>query len=482
MLQCFLDRTHANMPILLPLTKAELVSWSKDQTEEKRQWLKAMGFQAKAGQWVALPHPSGKVDQILLGMNEGEDLLALGLFPSLLPMDDYRLDPHLLDAQMEQYVLAWGMGAYRFDRYKSKKKEMPRLAWPSQIRSSPMRALLEAMYLVRDMINVPAEDMAPKDIAQIARNMAKAHGAKIKTIAGSQLLKENFPAIHAVGRAAAKEPYLIDLQWGASGPAITLVGKGVCFDSGGLDIKNSTNMQMMKKDMGGAALMLGLAQAIMTVKMKIRLRVLIPAVENAISGNAYRPLDVIKTRNGLTVEIGNTDAEGRVILCDALARAVEEKPDLVIDAATLTGAARIALGTELPALFSNDEDAAARLLRHGDKQQDPLWRLPLYKPYRTMIESKVADLSNSPDSSYGGAITAALYLQEFVPASISWMHIDTMAWNVGTKAGRPAGGEAFGLRALFSFLQDLAREKKITAGKPAPRKQPGTRRRAARRR
>ena len=283
-----------------------------------------------------------------------------------------------------------------------------------------------------------------------------AHGASVSTIVGEALLTQNYPAIHAVGRASDRAPRLIDLRWGRTGPKITLVGKGVCFDSGGLDIKSASNMKLMKKDMGGAAHVLGLAQMIMAAQLPVRLRLLIPAVENSIAGNAFRPLDVLRTRKGLTVEVGNTDAEGRLILCDALAEADREGADLLIDCATLTGAARVALGPELPALFSNHDPTAEALIGHGLEERDPLWRLPLYKPYRRGLDSKVADLNNLWDSPFAGAITAALFLQEFVSAGTPWVHIDMMAWNSTARPGRPEGGEAMALRALYALVAERA--------------------------
>jgi len=287
-----------------------------------------------------------------------------------------------------------------------------------------------------------------------AARLAEEFGGRCSVVAGDELLRQNYPTIHAVGRAASRPPALADLRWGAAdAPLVTLVGKGVCFDSGGLDLKPASGMKLMKKDMGGAATVLGLASALMSAGAPIRLRVLVPAVENAVAGNAFRPLDVIRTRSGKTVEIGNTDAEGRLILCDALAEAASEKPALLVDMATLTGAARVALGPDLPALFCNDDALAADLIRAGGAESDPLWRMPLFQPYRKMLDSKVADLNNVADWSYAGAIIAALYLAEFVPAGIPWAHLDVIAWNTSAKPGRPEGGEAMGLRALYAHIR-----------------------------
>ena len=309
---------------------------------------------------------------------------------------------------------------------------------------------------MRDLVNTPAEDMGPAELAEAARKVAKAGGAKFSTIVGPALLKRNYPCIHIVGRASSRPPRLIDLRWGRRGPKVTLVGKGVCFDSGGLDLKTANYMQLMKKDMGGAAHVLGLAQMIMAAGLELRLRVLIPAVENSVSANAYRPLDIVRSRKGLTVEIGNTDAEGRVILCDALAEADTEKPDLLIDIATLTGAARVALGPDLPALFANDDLVAEAVLKHGKAVEDPLWRLPLHKPYRKLIDSKVADINNAGDSPFAGAITAALFLADFVDPATHWLHLDVMAWNPTARPGRPVGAEAVAIRALYALIADQA--------------------------
>jgi leucyl aminopeptidase len=327
-----------------------------------------------------------------------------------------------------------------------------------------LEAAVEATYLVRDLINTPAGDMGPAALAGAAKKLAQSHKATFKVIVGDELLKKNYPAIHAVGRAVETQdqaPRLIDFKWGkANAPKLTLVGKGVCFDTGGLDLKSAGGMKLMKKDMGGAANVLGLAHMIMAAKLPLRLRVLIPAVENSVSGNALRPLDVVGSRNGKTIEIGNTDAEGRVILADALAEAVNDKPNLIIDFATLTGAARVALGTELPALFTNDDKFADTVTKTGLSEQDPLWRLPLWPGYRKMIDGKTADLTNAPEGGFAGAITAALFLQEFIEPqgtnkiTPKWAHIDLMGWNPTAKPGRPDGGEAMAIRTIFKTLKD----------------------------
>jgi leucyl aminopeptidase len=346
------------------------------------------------------------------------------------------------------------LACYQFTRFRSRNARVwPRLLWPAAADRGHVARTAGAIAMTRDLVNTPAGDMGPEELADAAAALAGSTGALFRTIVGDALLQENFPAIHAVGRASPRAPRLIDLRWGAdTAPKVTLVGKGVCFDTGGLDLKSSANMKLMKKDMGGAALVLGVARMIMDARLPVRLRVLIPAVDNAVSGNAFRPLDVLATRKGLTVEIGNTDAEGRLVLADALAEADREKPDLLIDVATLTGAARTALGPELPALFTADDALAAQLLAAGDEEADPLWRLPLWKPYRRMLDSKVADIINASDSPHAGAITAALFLQEFVSPGTAWAHLDVFAWNPSSRPGRPEGGEAIGLRALYGAI------------------------------
>jgi leucyl aminopeptidase len=462
---------------IVPLRAPRLEAWARRQPPAVGQWVRAAAFAAKPGSTCLVPNGDGGLAQVLVGIEEGLDRWSMASLPGSLPKGDYRLAESVDGAQASAACFAWAIGAYRFQRYKKRDGELARLVWPAGVDRAAIRRVVDAITLARDLINTPAEDMGPPHLAAAARAVAKAHKAKCNVIAGDDLLNKNYPAIHAVGRAAARPPHLIDLSWGSIGPRLALVGKGVCFDSGGLDLKPSSGMLMMKKDMGGGALMLALAQMIMDAGLKVRLRLLIPAVENAVSGNAYRPLDVIKTRKGITVEIGNTDAEGRVVLCDALAEAQRDKPDLILDAATLTGAARVALGPDLPALFCNDDDVADALLRHAKAEDDPMWRLPLHKPYRSMLDSKVADISNAGSGPFAGAITAALYLQEFIDPGQRWAHIDTYAWNSRDRPGRPEGGEALGLRALFSFVSAWAQSKRgkgsaIIAPRPAPRPRP----------
>ncbi|HSV29939.1 MAG TPA: leucyl aminopeptidase family protein [Candidatus Omnitrophota bacterium] len=443
---------------LVALRKSGLTQWLAGQPEATRRWVEANGFAAEAAALLPLPAADGGIARMLAGLGEDDDPWAFAALAAKLPAaHSYRLTEAMESKAASWAALSWQLASYSFGRYKTRPaRDWPRLEWPQGADRGWVERGATATRLVRDLINTPAADMGPAELAGAAETLAANHGAGVRVIVGEGLLAENYPAIHTVGRAAAhhRQPRLIDLVWGDDkAPRVTLVGKGVCFDSGGLDLKASSNMKLMKKDMGGAAHVLGLASMIMAAKLPVRLRVLIPAVENSVSGDAMRPLDVIKTRKGVTVEIGNTDAEGRLILCDALFEAARDKPDLLIDMATLTGAARTALGTDLPALFSNNDLLAGDLLRAGEAESDPMWRLPLHKPYRRMLDSKVADLGNVSDGPYAGAITAALFLQEFVPATTPWAHLDIMAWNTASRPGRPDGGEAMALRAIYSVIE-----------------------------
>jgi leucyl aminopeptidase len=438
-----------------PITARELKGWLKAQRAPVRKWVEGVHFEAKAGSHALVPGADGAPGRVLLGVESMPDIWSYGGLPKALPRGTYRLDGKLAPESATRAALGWALGGYAFARYK-KQPAVARLVWPEGADRGTVERAAAAAFLVRDLVNTPAEDMGPADLAAAAEAVARAHGARIKITVGDDLLKANYPLVHAVGRASARAPRLVDLRWGKRGPSIVLVGKGVCFDSGGLDLKSAQNMLLMKKDMGGAAHVLALAQMIMSAELPVRLRVLVPAVENSVSGNAFRPLDVIRSRKGLTVEVGNTDAEGRLILCDALAEACSEKPDLILDCATLTGAARVALGPELPALFCNSDDTAEALLRHGQAEDDRLWRLPLHQPYRRMLDSKVADLNNVSESGFAGAITAALFLREFVDPGIPWAHIDMMAWNMSARPGRPEGGEAQGLRAFYALIAEKA--------------------------
>ncbi|WP_282605883.1 M17 family metallopeptidase [Pelagibius sp. Alg239-R121] len=446
--------TAETRPIHL-VTKDGLKGWLKKQPVAVRRWVEASAFDAAAGRFTLLPDEKKGVGGVLAGIDDADMLWSCAALPAALPFGRYAIEGELSGEKASALALGWLLGTYRFDRYKSFDKDFSSLVWPKEADQQAVVAMAEGICLTRDLINTPAEDMGPAELAEAAKTLAKTHKARFKAVVGEDLLKKNYPSIHAVGRAAEKAPRLIDLKWGSKGPRITLVGKGVCFDSGGLDLKSSGGMKMMKKDMGGSAQVLGLASMIMASRLPVRLRVLIPAVENAVSGNAFRPLDVLDTRKGLTVEVGNTDAEGRLVLSDALTEACSESPDLLIDFATLTGAARVALGTDLPAMFCNDDAVAAMLLRHGETEGDPLWRMPLHKPYRQQLESKVADLCNISNGPYGGAITAALFLEHFVEGATPWVHFDIMAWNLGSRPGRPEGGESMGVRATFGMIKEF---------------------------
>jgi leucyl aminopeptidase len=434
------------------VTKAELADWRATQPAPVGRWLDASGFRAENDATALVPDAEGGVATVLVGRKaDAPDLWRLAGLPARLPDGVYRLEA---GAEPAAAALGWALGCYRFTRYKEAKKPLPSLVWPEGIDRAAVTRTAAAIRVARDLINTPAEDLGPSALAAAAREIAEGAGATFSVIAGDALLEANYPAIHAVGRAAADPPRLIDLVWGeADAPKVTLVGKGVCFDSGGLGIKSASQMKLMKKDMGGAATVLGLAQLVMAAGLPVRLRVLVPAVENAIAGNAYRPMDVVRTRKGLTVEIGHTDAEGRVILADALAEAASEQPAVLLDFATLTGAARVALGPELPALFSDDDALADDLLAHARAVDDPLWRLPLWPGYRKLIDGQTADITNSADSPFGGAITAALFLKAFVGDKAGWAHVDTYGWNQTARPGRPKGGEPLGLRAAFAMLE-----------------------------
>ena len=433
---------------------------TKGLSETEAAWVAAVGFKAKAGTLCLLPAADGSVARILAGTGTkkptASDPWWLASIAAKLEAGTYKITG-VPEKTVAAAAFAWCLEQYKFGRYLSAKKSNDRiLVLSANTNISAIAGDVDGAALTRDLINTPTEDMGPADLQDAAEALAETYGGQCGTIVGDDLLEENFPAIHAVGRAAAlgREPRLIDLTWGDDRhPKITLVGKGVCFDTGGLDIKPSAGMRLMKKDMGGAAHALGLARMIMERGIKVRLRVLVPAVENAVAGNAYRPGDVLATRKGLTVEIGNTDAEGRLVLCDALALACEEKPALIIDFATLTGAARTALGPDLPATFANDETLWHLLETAATEKADPLWRMPLWQPYSATLESPIADLSNIANTGLGGAITAALYLQNFVSDKITWAHLDVFGWAPTAQPGRAKGGAAQGLRASLQAIE-----------------------------
>jgi leucyl aminopeptidase len=433
---------------------AELKKWRGGRPKRQANWLESTGFAAKEGELALIPDGGGGVAGAVLGLGKGTDKLALAQFSESLPQATYALGEVSAGFGGTSAALAWILGTYRFGRYKSGARKSPKLVLPDGADGAEATRIAEGVFLARDLVNTPSNDMGPEELAGAARDLAKRHGARIAFIVGEDLLKKNYPLIHTVGRASSRAPRLIDMVWGrANAPKVTLVGKGVCFDTGGLDLKNSSGMLTMKKDMGGGATVLGLAHMIMDAKLDVRLRVLIPAVENSVAGNAYRPGDVFKSRKGLTVEIGNTDAEGRLVLADALAEADGESPELLIDIATLTGAARAATGFELPPFFTDDETLAADISRAGTDVGDAVWRLPLWRGYESAIASPIADLNNSPDYGLAGAITAALFLNRFVTKTKSWMHLDIPAWIDRPKPGRRKGAEANTARALYAMLQ-----------------------------
>ena len=437
------------VPITL-LDTASFPQWLDTQPQHHRAWLASTHYQ---GDGLSLiPATDGRLEAVIVGSKTVEHPLVCGDLPLRLPEGQYRLMG--CEAQQRSAAIAWGMGAYRFTPYKTAGKPLPTLVLPTASLLDDVQGHLDAITTVRDLINTPASDMMPEHLGAAVEALAVNFGAEVEQVVGDELLAQNYPAIHAVGRASQHAPRLIDLRWGdPNHPKVTLVGKGVCFDSGGLDVKGAASMRLMKKDMGGAAQVVGLAQLIMAHALPLRLRVLIPAVENAIAGNAYRPGDIIKTRKGLTVEIENTDAEGRLILCDALTEADSESPELLLDFATLTGATTVALGHEMAGVFTAQSEIAQAIVRCGDAVADPVWPLPLYQPYQDLLKSEVADWVNCTKDGIAGGTLAALYLQAFVSEQTPWLHFDIMAWNSRPLPGRPLGGDVSGIRAVFEYLQ-----------------------------
>jgi leucyl aminopeptidase len=451
--------TAAN-PSAIPITFATKSSWPairESLPAAARQFAAANGFAAKPGACLVLPSSDGEIAGVLFGLDDESarfrDRFRAGSLPGLLPPGTYRFANAPQDPRLA--ALAFALGSYRFTRYRKADASEVTLVPPDGVDPAELERITEAAMLARDLVNTPSNDMGPAELEAAAGALAQRHGARFKSIVGDELTRANFPLIHAVGMASPRAPRLIELVWGdPSHPKVTLVGKGVCFDTGGLDLKPSGSMLLMKKDMGGAANVLALAQMVMDARLKLRLRVLIPAVENAVAGNAFRPLDVFPSRKGITVEIGNTDAEGRLILADALALADEEEPDLLIDMGTLTGAARVALGPELPPFYTQDDALAADVARCAMAENDPLWRMPLWAPYDSWLDSKVATVNNAPSGGFAGSITCALFLQRFVEHAKSWLHLDIFAWTPSSKPGRPEGGECQGARALYKLLSE----------------------------
>ncbi|WP_375786750.1 M17 family metallopeptidase [Bradyrhizobium sp. Pha-3] len=440
-----------------PITFVSKATWDAIRSElpaPARQFAEANDFAAKPGKALALPAADGGIAQVLFGLEDADhkarDPFRAGALPGLLPPGVYRFANAPHDTRLA--TLAFALGCYRFGRYRKNEPPEVRLVPPDGVDTAEIARMADAAALARDLINTPSNDMGPAELAEAARDLATRFGAAFNCIDGDELA-QNFPLIHAVGMASTRAPRLIDLSWGdPAHPKVTLVGKGVCFDTGGLDLKPSSGMLIMKKDMGGAANVLALAQMVMDAKLKVRLRVLIPAVENAVAGNAFRPLDIFKSRKGITVEIGNTDAEGRLVLADALALADEETPDLLVDLGTLTGAARVALGPDLPPFYTDDEALAGDVAAHARSENDPLWRMPLWPAYDAWLDSKTADITNAPSGGFAGSITCALFLQRFVEHARSWLHVDIYGWTPSAKPGRPEGGECQAARAVYKLL------------------------------
>ncbi|WP_375454638.1 M17 family metallopeptidase [uncultured Methylobacterium sp.] len=464
------DAAAASIPALLPagtpgipvalVSQAAWPACEAGLDAPQKAFAAATGFAPKPGRLALLPAADGALSRVLFGLGDtdaaGHDRLLAGMLPGLLPPGIYALEadaPDQAEAPAEA-ALAWLLGSYRFARYRPAGPERPRLVAPAGIDAAEVGRIAAAVALGRDLVNTPANDLGPAEIEAAARALAGRHGAAVAVTAGVELARA-FPLVHAVGAASTRAPRLIDLTWGPTdAPRVTLVGKGVAFDTGGLDIKPSAGMLLMKKDMGGAAAALAAADMAMGAGLALRLRLLIPAVENAISGDAFRPGDVIRSRAGLSVEIGNTDAEGRLILADALALADTEEPDLLIDFATLTGAARVALGPDLPAFFTEDEALAGAIAAAGHAAIDPVWRMPLHAPYASLLASKVADLNNVSGGPFAGAITAALFLRRFAPKTKRHVHFDLYGWNPSAKPGRPEGGEVQAARLVYALLKD----------------------------
>ena len=443
------------IPIRLVSAKDDLALASLGGAEQR--WVEAQGWTPKQGSVLTLPDDKGGVSGVLLGTG-GKDWVTLaplltGVLPGALPQGDYRFASALPDPELA--ALGFLAGSYRFTRYKPEDQPKPkRLVLPEGANKDQVLALAEALYVGRDLINTPANDLGPAELEAAARELANTFNGNIKVTEGSSLLSDNFPLIHAVGRASDRLPRLIDLTWGSErAPKVTIVGKGICFDTGGLDIKSGSGMALMKKDMGGAASALAFALLVMRAKLPVRLRVLIPAAENSIAGNAFRPGDVLPSRNGMSVEIGNTDAEGRLVLADAIALADEEAPDYLVTIATLTGAARVALGPDLPPLYTDDEDFAAGLLASGRTIGDPLWRMPFWAPYDKQLKSKIADVNHIAEGPFAGSVIAALFLKRFVKDTKRFAHLDIFGWVPREQPGRPQGGEPQGARALFQFFR-----------------------------
>jgi leucyl aminopeptidase len=453
----------ANVPSSLPIHLVGKFQTAGDMpflADFERRWLESVGFAGETGRVVLLPGLGGEIAGVVLGTGGPNDEigpLTLGGLPTALPTGTYRIEGLASGRILDAAVLSWLLGAYRFERYKSAKgvvsEGKARLVWPSSVDRRRLLAIAEPIWLARDLINTPANDMGPAELEAAARDMAETHGASFASVVGDDLLSQNFPMIHAVGRASSRLPRLVDMTWGESGaPTVTLVGKGICFDTGGLDIKNADGMLLMKKDMGGAATVLALGSMIMRNELPVRLRVILPIAENSIAGNAFRPGDILTSRNGATVEIGNTDAEGRLVLADAMALACEEKPNYLATFATLTGAARVALGPDLPPLYTDDDQLAGAVMAAGLDIDDPVWRMPFWMPYDKLLKSPIADMNHVSGGPMAGSATAALFLKRFAKGAGHYLHFDIYGWVPKAKPGKPEGGEPQGARAVFEVL------------------------------
>jgi len=456
--------SKATLPIHT-VTRESFSLWRSKASKRQADWVAASGFRGAAGKFVLIPGDKGTPEAVLAGVSGDASPWDCAALSATLPKGTYRFADEGDKALATRMALGWALGKYAFKRYRSNATENhdndARLVRPKASDRSVVERTAVATFLARDLINTPASHMGPVELAAAAKKLADAYKAKIKITVGGALLKSNYPMIHAVGRASSRPPRLIDITWGrTNAPKVTLVGKGVCFDTGGLDIKPAGGMLQMKKDMAGGATVLGLASMIMDAKLDVRLRVLIPAVENSVSGNAYRPQDVLTSRKGITVEVGDTDAEGRLVLADALWEASSEAPDLLMDFATLTGAQRVACGTELPSFFCHDDKLAGDFYEAGEITGDPVWRLPLFEAYRSELDSPVADICSVGKSRTGGAIHAALFLEEFVSPNIPWIHMDFMGWTVSGKPGKPSGGEPQSMRAVYALIEKRFGKKK----------------------
>ncbi|CUH67091.1 Peptidase B [Thalassovita autumnalis] len=452
--------TQADAPIAVHLVDAEgLQSWIDQQPARLQTWVRGSGFKPALGKVLLIPGASGAVEEVLVGYGTAatrkRSRFHLAAAVPALPEGAYQVASGLPSDLAEQEALGWLLASYGFDRYAGSKPKPVTLVAPDGVDAAKVEAIAAGEFLTRDLINTPANDMGPEELEAAASALATQHGATIEVTRGEDLLTQNFPMIHTVGRASDRAPRLIDMRWGESGPKLTLVGKGVCFDTGGLNLKPGASMGLMKKDMGGAATVLGLAHMIMALGLPLQLRVLVPAVENAVSGNAFRPGDILPSRKGLSVEINNTDAEGRLVLADALAYGAEENPDMMLSMATLTGAARVAVGADLAPFFCDDDATANRLMQAAATVADPLWRMPFWDPYEAQIEPGIADLDNAPKGGFGGAITAALFLRRFAGEDVNYSHFDVYGWQPSAAPARPKGGVGMGARALLEALPDL---------------------------